>query len=186
MRHQRSVVLPSAPTAVRRARQLLRAALEDAGRHGGASAALAELLVSEVATNAVRYGGGSPFEVAVDVGPDEVRVVVRDASTEVPRPRRAGPLEEGGRGVHLLGMLATAWGWDVGRGGKSVWFALALTCAGDRPSPGCGGVDHVEGQAPQDLAVDRQDQGVRADAGHGGDQGDGEADGHPPALEPCG
>lgn len=182
MRHHRSVVLPSSPPSIRRARQLVRAALEVAGRREDASATLAELLVSEVATNAVRYGGGAEFEVAVDVGPDEVRVVVRDASTEVPRPRRTAPLAESGRGVHLLRQLATAWGWDVDSSGKAVWFTLAREDAGGPPSPGCGGLDHVEGQAPQHLAVDRQDQRVRADAGHGGDQGDGEADGQPPAL----
>ncbi len=181
MRHHRSAVLPRAPASCRRSRELLGAALEAAGQRQDACTAIAELLVSELATNAVRYGGGPEFEVLVDAGPDDVRVVVRDASTEVPRPRDAAPLDQGGRGMRLVQRMSTAWGWDVGGQGKAVWFVLECGDVDARSSPG-GGVDHDERQAPPDLPVDGQDQRVSADAGHGGEDGDGEADGEAPAL----
>ena len=55
-----------------------------------------ELVVSELATNAITHAG-TPFEVCITTGPT-VRVEVYDGSTSPPVLRRAGPADAGGRG----------------------------------------------------------------------------------------
>jgi sigma-B regulation protein RsbU (phosphoserine phosphatase) len=88
---------------------------------------VAELLVSELVTNAVVHAA-SPVEVAVEQAEGFVVVRVRDADTG-PLVMRAGggsELDEGGRGFLLVDRLAEAWGTEHQGGRKSVWFRLAL------------------------------------------------------------
>jgi hypothetical protein len=53
---------------------------------------------------------------------------VRDGSTNRPAPRKAAPLDEGGRGMTLVELLADTWGVepvaDEHGSGKQVWFSL--------------------------------------------------------------
>jgi len=134
----RSAVLPREAASARRARQLLSAVLaEVAGAPAGdgvsaEAATTAELLVSELSTNAVRYGGGTELGVEATVrtttgGGALLRVEVTDDSPRLPQPRHAAPTEEGGRGLELVALTASAWG-AAGRGpGKVVWFELELS-----------------------------------------------------------
>lgn len=92
---------------------------------------VAELLISEMATNALRHAN-TPFRVAV-VAADTVRLEVWDRSVQVPRARPAAIDAESGRGLHILGMLSTAWGVDVVDGGKVVW--CELPASGPRQLP---------------------------------------------------
>ncbi|HET7309997.1 MAG TPA: SpoIIE family protein phosphatase [Mycobacteriales bacterium] len=96
---------------------------------------IAELLVSELVTNAVVHAA-SPVEVAVERDDTGIVVRVRDADTG-PLVMRAGggsELDEGGRGFLLVDRLAEAWGTEHQGGRKSVWFRLATS--GDRsPEP---------------------------------------------------
>lgn len=109
---------PPVPDSVRAARRLVRQVL---ARHG-LDAGDAELLVSELATNVVDHAG-TPFRVEIEVG-ETVLIAIEDAS---PRPPLVAPrrlLAERGRGLLLVTLLATRWGFD-GRGqGKRVWFEL--------------------------------------------------------------
>src|SRR3954468_6032481 len=94
---------------------------------------IAELLVSELVTNAVVHAA-SPVDVDVEPGPDGVLVRVRDADTG-PLVMRAGggaELDEGGRGFVLVDRLAEAWGTEHRGGRKTVWFRLPLS---DDPAP---------------------------------------------------
>ncbi len=87
---------------------------------------VAELLVSELVTNAVVHAA-SPVDVEVDSGPDGVLIRVRDADTG-PLVMRAGggsELDEGGRGFVLVDRLAEAWGTEHRGGRKCVWFRLS-------------------------------------------------------------
>lgn len=93
---------------------------------------VAELLISELATNALRHAS-TPFRVGV-VAADVVRLEVWDASIETPRARPAELDAESGRGLHILGALSIAWGVDVLAGGKVVW--CELPASGPRPFPG--------------------------------------------------
>ncbi|MFT4263952.1 MAG: ATP-binding protein [Nocardioides sp.] len=118
------MTLPFRPESVREARTLVRSCgdgfteelLDDA-----------ELLASEVVTNAVRHG--SPlvqFEVEVDG--DSLTVRVSDGSVRLPIVRAADhPVDDpSGRGLRLVAEVATEWGvtTDSGADGKTVWFRL--------------------------------------------------------------
>jgi MEDS: MEthanogen/methylotroph, DcmR Sensory domain len=115
-----SVVLPPAPAACRAARELVRATLAP---NGGAKACYtAELVVSELAANAVRHAG-STFTAEVLSSPGVVRVAVTDAAP-LPSGWSGFPVETG----HGLGVVtATAGNWAVEplAGGKTVWADVA-------------------------------------------------------------
>ncbi len=81
------------------------------------------LLTSEVVTNALRYGQG---EVRLAVGADHemVRVEVGDDEPGRPTPRSADIYAESGRGLVIVGALASAWGVLEAARGKTVWFEV--------------------------------------------------------------
>jgi anti-sigma regulatory factor (Ser/Thr protein kinase) len=82
-----------------------------------------ELVVSELATNAVIHAG-SPFEVAVVHGP-RIRVEVSDASSQPPVMGAPAAFDAtGGRGLHLVDACAEKWGYDLLTNGKVVWASL--------------------------------------------------------------
>jgi len=86
--------------------------------------AAVEVLVSELATNAVRHAR-TLFTVAAVWDGLTLRVQVSDASPLSPRPRRAArPDREGGRGLLLVDAIATDWGVDLHPRGKTIWFAM--------------------------------------------------------------
>ncbi|QEU92067.1 PAS domain S-box protein [Streptomyces kanamyceticus] len=84
----------------------------------------AELLVSELVTNALRYGEG---DIRLRLLLDRTLVCeVWDGGFVQPRRRRARDTDEGGRGLQLVGLLSAAWGSRKTPHGKTVWFELAL------------------------------------------------------------
>ncbi|MFF4276339.1 SpoIIE family protein phosphatase [Streptomyces sp. NPDC001536] len=83
-----------------------------------------ELLVSELVTNALRYGEG---EIRLRLLLDRTLVCeVWDSGLVQPRRRRARDTDEGGRGLQLVGLLSAAWGSRRTPLGKTVWFELPL------------------------------------------------------------
>lgn len=88
----------------------------------------AVLLVSELATNAVRHAAAPDFEVSVQYLPVEARlwVGVTDSGSGYPMLRRPPVTAEHGRGLQLVGLLADRWGVRRRRGddAKTVWFEL--------------------------------------------------------------
>lgn len=107
----------------------MRAVLDEADRLDLADTA--ELLVSELVTNAVLHAG---TEVAVEASVDgtSLRVEVRDGSSHLPSPRAYGRLASTGRGLHLLEALVDQWGVDRDPPGKRIWFELSQD---HRPAP---------------------------------------------------
>ncbi|MEV8638197.1 ATP-binding protein [Streptosporangium sp. NPDC051023] len=91
---------------------------------------IAELLVSELVTNAMTHGT-SPvppaFPIRVTVGREKelMTVDVYDSCTAIPRMRRTSPMEISGRGLSIVQDLAHDWGWTLNPFGKSVWFQPA-------------------------------------------------------------
>jgi two-component sensor histidine kinase len=85
----------------------------------------AELLVSELVTNAIMHGTG-PVTVSIDCGEDTLSVTVSDEEPAEPllQPERLMAL--GGRGLRMVESLASSWGVKprVGSPGKDVWFRL--------------------------------------------------------------
>ncbi|MEU0634028.1 SpoIIE family protein phosphatase [Streptomyces sp. NPDC005989] len=114
--------LPREPRSVGRARELARGRLLDWGLDDLVDTT--ELLVSELVTNALRYGEG---EIRLRLLRDRTLVCeVWDAGLVQPRRRRARDTDEGGRGLQLVGLLSVAWGSRRTPRGKTVWFELAL------------------------------------------------------------
>ncbi|MGW0840368.1 ATP-binding protein [Streptomyces sp. NPDC002787] len=129
MLRRNSFRLPRHPASVGLARRRVREHLVDWG-HGEDSPALEDvvLVVSELATNAVRHGPllEREFEVAVTALADgSCFIEVSDEGMAVPRLREAGEWEETGRGLWLVEHVAAAWGvWSRGRHGKTVWASV--------------------------------------------------------------
>lgn len=114
--------LPREPRSVGRARELARGQLLAWDLDDLVDTT--ELLVSELVTNALRYGEG---EVRLRLLRDRTLVCeVWDAGLVQPRRRRARDTDEGGRGLQLVGLLSAAWGSRRTPRGKTVWFELSL------------------------------------------------------------
>lgn len=122
--------LPPEPRSVARARELARDQLT--AWELDALVDTTELLVSELVTNALRYGEG---EIRLRLLLDRTLVCeVWDGGLVQPRRRRARDTDEGGRGLQLVGLLSAAWGSRRIPRGKTVWFEMALP-DGDSPPP---------------------------------------------------
>jgi anti-sigma regulatory factor (Ser/Thr protein kinase) len=82
----------------------------------------ATLLVSELVTNAVKYGPDEPIRLIVDDDGDRARFTVHDAGLgPLPEIRDEDPAH-GGHGLRLVDAVADRWG--VERGSTRVWFEL--------------------------------------------------------------
>ncbi|MEU2180496.1 SpoIIE family protein phosphatase [Streptomyces thermolilacinus] len=123
--------LPREPRSVGRARELARAQL--IAWELEPLIDTVELLVSELVTNALRYGEG---EIRLRLLRDRTLVCeVWDAGLVQPRRRRARDTDEGGRGLQLVGLLSAGWGSRRTPRGKTVWFELALPDGGGTAEP---------------------------------------------------
>jgi anti-sigma regulatory factor (Ser/Thr protein kinase)/anti-anti-sigma regulatory factor len=117
-------LLPATPAACVVARQLVDTAcrtwqltdlVEDA-----------ELVVTELVTNAVRHAGRD-ISLSVVLRDHFLHLAVRDGSHAPPRRVLPDPDSgEGGRGLLLVEAVATGWGSTSTTSGKSVWATLRL------------------------------------------------------------
>ncbi len=82
----------------------------------------AELVVSELVTNAIRYGR-PPIRLRL-IHDRALMCEVSDTSATTPHLRRARVFDEGGRGLLLVAQLAEHWGTRRARQGKTVWAEL--------------------------------------------------------------
>ena len=83
------------------------------------------LVVSELTANAVTHGG-SACSVRLSLKSSALRIEVIDAGTGTPEPQPPSATEEHGRGLLMIGALATAWGMESAPGrGKLVWAELS-------------------------------------------------------------
>ncbi|MHC3456069.1 ATP-binding protein [Streptomyces prasinus] len=105
-----------------RLRRIVRAALNHWGRPDLAETA--ELLTTELATNAFRHGSGSDVDFRIYLEDDRLLIEVKDGSPLRPVPRCAGPDDENGRGLLLVAALAKSWG--VSDDGTTTWCSLPL------------------------------------------------------------
>ncbi|MGW7548501.1 SpoIIE family protein phosphatase [Streptomyces sp. NPDC054770] len=84
-----------------------------------------ELIVSELVTNALRYGG-APITLRL-IRDRSLICEVSDGSSTSPHVRRAQDTDEGGRGLYLIAQLAQNWGTRYGDRGKTIWAEQSLT-----------------------------------------------------------
>lgn len=127
--------LRARPESVRGGREFTRSALRDWGMT--ALTDLAELVVSELITNALRHGIPSARRLAQEP-PIRLRLLaqmpflmcmVTDPGPEIPVLRDPSSAAETGRGLNVVESCSVRWGWHLlDEGGKVVWALL-------RPQP---------------------------------------------------
>ncbi|MCX4528883.1 MULTISPECIES: SpoIIE family protein phosphatase [unclassified Streptomyces] len=119
--------VPGDPSAVSRVRnagsaQLTAWGLEDI-------AFTTELILSELITNAIRYGNAP---VRVRLLRDRTLICeVSDGSSTSPHLRYAATTDEGGRGLFLVAQYADRWGTRYTERGKVIWAEVPLTGGSD-------------------------------------------------------
>ncbi|MFG2127267.1 SpoIIE family protein phosphatase [Streptomyces sp. NPDC048751] len=84
-----------------------------------------ELVVSELVTNAIRYGS-HPIRLRLIHDAATLICEVSDTSHTAPHLRRAKTWDEGGRGLLLVAQLTERWGSRHHTEGKTIWAELAL------------------------------------------------------------
>ncbi|MEU6811820.1 SpoIIE family protein phosphatase [Streptomyces sp. NPDC046831] len=114
--------LPSEPAAVGDARaavlgRLAQWRMDDV-------AFTAELVVSELVTNAIRYGQ-PPVQLRL-IRDTALICEVSDNSSSAPHMRRARTFDEGGRGLLLVAQFAQRWGTRHHPVGKTIWAEIDL------------------------------------------------------------
>jgi hypothetical protein len=91
-----------------------------------------ELIVSELVTNAIRYG----------IGPIRLRLIrhtvliceVSDGSSTSPRLQHPRTTDEGGRGLFLVAQLSLRWGTRYTESGKLIWAEQTLPGLAEPPT----------------------------------------------------
>ncbi|HEV7204087.1 MAG TPA: ATP-binding protein [Jatrophihabitans sp.] len=95
------------------------------GESAGADAAIAdaEIIVSELLTNAINAWCDST-ELRLSARDDLVRIEVHDDAGGEPRQRRPDHDDQHGRGLMIVSALAHEWGFERYGRGKRVWAEL--------------------------------------------------------------
>ena len=119
---------PGDPGAVAEARRFTRDALATSP---AAVVDRATLVVSELASNAVRHGH-SGFMLTIAVAGGDVRIEVSDDSGALPVVRHPDRMEPTGRGLLIVQSLTQDWGVSPTAEGKTVWAVLSTRA----PAPG--------------------------------------------------
>ncbi|MGW6954083.1 SpoIIE family protein phosphatase [Streptomyces chartreusis] len=113
------------------------AVVADARRHASSMLAdwgledasfVTELVVSELVTNAIRYGG-APIQLRL-IRDASLICEVSDGSATAPHLRRARDFDEGGRGLMLVAHLTDRWGARQTPAGKIIWAEQILPPTG--------------------------------------------------------
>ncbi len=129
--------VPSDPAAVARIRSSCLGTLESWGLAG--LSFTTELILSELITNAIRYGA-QPIRVRLLY--DRALICeVFDGTSASPHLRRAATTDEGGRGLFLVAQFAQRWGTRYTANGKIIWTEQTLD--GGRPESGPDSADDI-------------------------------------------
>lgn len=124
-------VLPPTASSVHSARSFTTGTLSGWGL--GELVENMELVVSELATNALRHGlrldephCQRPVHMSLVRRGSLVTSAFTDPGTSVPVLRYPGPLDTGGLGLHIVESLSLRWGWSaLAPHGKIVWAVLS-------------------------------------------------------------
>ena len=117
--------LPSDPAVVAEARKRTGDRLTEWGLEEASF--VTELVVSELVTNAIRYGTG-PIRLRL-IKDRTLTCEVSDGSSTSPHLRRARLSDEGGRGLLLVAQLTERWGTRYTPAGKTIWAEQILHTA---------------------------------------------------------
>ncbi|AGP60468.1 SpoIIE family protein phosphatase [Streptomyces rapamycinicus] len=114
--------VPSDPAAVASLRTACARRLQAWGLEDAASTA--KLIISELITNALRYGA-PPVHLRL-LRDRRLICEVSDGSNTAPHMRRAATTDEGGRGLFLVAQFAQRWGTRYTPHGKVIWAETPL------------------------------------------------------------
>ena len=125
--------LPPEPSSVPAARRFVRQAMS---RGPPELVEVAELLVTELVSNAVKHAC-TPLTLRVEhQASGDVRLHVHDGSTTLPMPNERPLGRSHGYGLQLVDALATEWGTTIDLGhGKSVWCLIRTSSVHRDPPP---------------------------------------------------
>ncbi|WP_445525606.1 SpoIIE family protein phosphatase [Streptomyces cyslabdanicus] len=115
--------VPADPALVAPVRKQVVDRLDDWGLSGAAFTT--ELVVSELVTNAIRYGT-PPIRLRLIHDESHLTCEVSDTTHTAPHLRRAKTWDEGGRGLLLVAQLTRRWGSRHTAEGKTIWAELGL------------------------------------------------------------
>jgi hypothetical protein len=85
----------------------------------------AELVVTELVSNAIRHGVGDVY-LSVSRRRHFLHAAVHDANPALPRRREPDPDRESGRGLVILDAVTAGWGSTPADPGKIVWATIRL------------------------------------------------------------
>ncbi|MFI9649160.1 ATP-binding protein [Streptomyces sp. NPDC052040] len=128
---QLTLSVPALPAAVTAARHAAMDAI--ASWDAGLSPSVvhtAEVVISELVTNAVRHAGTGPVSLTMQVVGPFLRIEVYDTSPRLPRPDIPDADSESGRGLLLVAALTDRHGAEPTANGKRCWAEIDL-----RPNP---------------------------------------------------
>ncbi|WP_073949334.1 ATP-binding protein [Streptomyces kebangsaanensis] len=126
--HQLTLSVPATPAAATAARH--QAVDVIAGWDAGLSTEVvrtAELVISELVTNAVQYADTGSVSLAVRLDEDVLRIEVCDTSPVLPQPGLPDADGEGGRGLFLVAALSDRYRAEPTESGKRCWAEIDLT-----------------------------------------------------------
>nr|WP_161962380.1 ATP-binding protein [Nocardioides speluncae] len=151
--NRKALELPANPRSVQDARRWVAGICHDIGRDDLVDSA--ELGVSELVTNALLHAE-PPFRVAVRGTVEHPRIEVYDGSTTPPRADLGMTDDDNllstiGRGLGMLAMSSSAWGADIDRHGKVVWFLPVAEARADVDLAGRIDIDDAVSYEPQPV-----------------------------------
>jgi anti-sigma regulatory factor (Ser/Thr protein kinase) len=120
-----SLTLPGNKQSAKMARFCIRAVL--AQHKLGVFSADAEMVTSELVTNAIEHAGTAALGLEVLRLADSgmIAVIVTDSSADPPVRRDLADDAEHGRGLNIVEALSAKWGWKPEGSGKAVYAILA-------------------------------------------------------------
>ncbi|MFI5956678.1 ATP-binding protein [Cryptosporangium sp. NPDC051539] len=121
-RVKRDCTVPADPSASATARRFLQQAAADWNLSPDLTE-IAQLVVSELVSNAVEHAGTSST-VVLELSEGELTVRVRDGSTVQPVARPLDMVSFRGRGLPLIDRVSDRWGIVNDDDGKTVWATL--------------------------------------------------------------
>ncbi|TXJ75057.1 ATP-binding protein [Streptomyces lavendulae] len=125
--HQLTLTLPATPVAATAARHEAVSAIAGWDKElSNEVVRTAELLVSELVTNAVQYAGTGSVSLAVCLDEAVLRIQVCDTSPVLPQPALPDADSEGGRGLFLVAALADRYHAEPTKNGKCCWAEIDL------------------------------------------------------------
>ncbi|MFJ2019614.1 ATP-binding protein [Streptomyces nodosus] len=125
--HQLTLSVPGTPAAANAARHKVMTAIRGWDVAFDAKALdTAELVVSELITNAVQHAANGPATVSVALDGSVLSVEVCDANRALPRPGLPGAGEESGRGLFLVAAMADRYGAEPTPTGKRSWAEITV------------------------------------------------------------